>query len=563
LVQPLRYLFALGTELGDTVRAGAECLGLLRQVGPAVRERIVQRQSPDRLAVEIAAFDPHVVHVICHGRDSGRGGVELEMWNDDESAAEYVGAGDLVDRLIRTRGAERRAPTVVILSACSSGQRLDAGASTDMATELVRRGVPVVVGMAAEIRDLACRLFTRRLGGAVVDRTPLLAAAVAGRSAALRSTQLPADAFDWGLIQVVLGDDVDSSLGVGACLPDSDEDKVLRWLTSAALPIDLDPTRRAVPPLCGATEVLDGFTRLVSPGEPHRPNSYAALLLHAQPPRAGLKVGKRRAFAEVAAAAIRAGHLPVTVMPSKSGQGYPTKPSQVVRRLEEAFVTTRARLKLDPRAHALKTVADPPSGIELRQAIEADARALATDAKAKHDFIARAQGEVIVMLHDVHHYAEGATTALELLGATGGGLGERVRVVISWAKMMPGDPPWRAPLDDELADRLREGATWIAKVDLRPLEDAHARLAFQRVLLHPFRSTPDYAARRWFLDLTSRDQTALENALRHLSRGTRNGCAGQFVDDHFLEWMDEAVRQAGAICPAADDDVLRAGGGNS
>ena len=559
LVQPLRYLFALGTELGDAVRAGAESLGLLRQIGPTVRERIVQRQSLDHLAGELNAFDPHVLHIIAHGRD-GAAGVELEMWNDDKNAADFVAAGELVDRVIRQRGGAPRAPTVVILSACSSGQRLAAAGSTDIATALVQRGVPVVVGMAAEIRDLACRLFTRRLGGAVVDRTPLLAAAVAGRSAALRSAALPADAFDWGLIQLVIGDDIDATLAVRACLPDSDEDLVMRWLSAASLPIDLDPARRMVPPLCGATEVLDGFNRLMTPDEPGRHNPLSVLLLYALPPGKDRKVGKRRAFAEVAAAAIRAGHLPVVVLPKKS-RGYPNKPALVVTALDEAFLTLRSRLKLPARAGALKALAAAPfSGVELRQALEADAVALRTDAHAAHDFVKRAAGEVIVMLHDVHLYAEGTPTALELIGATGGGLGERIRVVMSWARMVQDDPAWRAPLEDELADRLRDGGSWIFKVDIRPLEGAHARLAYQRVLLHPFRPAPDFAARRWFLNLTGRNKNALDDALRHLRKGTYDGCAGQFNDERFLDFMDEAVRQAGAVWPADDDDVLKGGG---
>jgi hypothetical protein len=562
LVQPLRYLFAVGTELGDAVRAGAETLGLLRQVGPAVRERIVQRQSLEHLANEASGFDPHVLHVICHGRDGGKSGVELEMWNDDLNEAAFVGAGELVDRVVRQRGTEQRVPTLVILSACSSGQRLDAAASTDLATALVQRGVPIVVGMAAEIRDLACRLFTRRLGHAVVDRVPLLAAAAAGRSAALRSPQLPEDAFDWGLIQLVMGDDIDTALAVSACAPDSDEAKVVAWLAHASLPIDLDPTKRSVPPLCGANEALDAFYRLMAPDEPGKPNPLGALLLHAMPPKAGLKVGKRRAFAEVAAAAIRAGHIPVIVMPTKAGSGYPVDAAAVVKRLDEAFLMARARLKLEKKVGALRGLAAPFGGSDLRQAIEADAAVLLADARAAHDFVARAGGEVIVMLHDVHRYSQGASTALELLATNmGAGFAERVRVVMSWARVADDPTPGRAARDEELDERLREGTTWIAKVDLRPLEGAHASFAYQRVLLHPFRTSPDYAARRWFLDLGGRDRAAVDTALRQLHKGTSKGCAGEFAESLFLDFMEEAIQHAAAVRPADDDDVLRGGGG--
>lgn len=552
LAQPLRYLFALGTELGDAVRAGAESLGLLRQIGPVVRDRIVQRQSPERLAHEVRAFDPHIVHMICHGRDAGAGGVELEMWNDDLKAAEYVGAAELVERLIRADEARHRAPTIAILSACSTGQRLDAVSQMDIATALVRRGVPVVIGMSAEIRDVACRLFTRRLGAALVDRTPLLSAAIAGRRAALRSNKVPIDTFDWGLIQIVLGDDIPGDLAVAPGAPDSDEDKILRWLRAMSLPIDLDPARRVVPPLCGATEVLDGFAQLMT-----NP-SLSALLLYAQPPKPGLRMGKRRAIAEVAAAAVRNGHIPVLVMPSKA-RGYPTSAARLVKELEVALRHARRRMGLPERELATGKLAEPIAREAFLEALEADALALETDARAAHTLVKAADGKTVIVLHDVHRYAQGASLALELLGATGAGFAQRVPVVMSCAKLPEGDPQ-RATFDEELQERLAEGIRWVLRVELRPLEGTTARLAYQRVLLHPFRAAPDYAARPWFLDLRTANREALTRALRRLSRGTHEGCPGHFDDPRFVEWMQEAVEEKDAVRPADDEDLLRAGG---
>lgn len=551
LIQPLRYMFVIGTELNDAVRAGAEAQGLLRQIAPAVRDCFIQRQSPEKLAIEVAELDPHVVHLICHGRD-GAAGVELEMWNDDTNAPAYVSAAGLGDRLVRTRGAERLAPTVVILSACSTGARLEAASASDVAIELVARGVPIVIGMSAEIRDDACRLFTRRLGAAIIDRSPLLAAAIAGRRAALRSTDLPQTSFDWGMIQIIIGDDVPSGLAVKACSPDSDEAKVLDWLTLAGLPIDLDPAERKMPPLCGATEVLAGFSKLM------RSKTLAALVLHAQPPSPELRVGKRRAFAEVAAAAIRAGHIPVLVMPSRGGKGYPATPIDLINQLRDAFLIKRAVLTLDEAPLALASLSEPIGATDLRRALDADARALTKDARAKHGFIQRAGGEVIVMLHDVHAYAAGAPLALELLGPTGAGLGQRVRVVMSWKQRPDKDPSWRGPLDETFKDQLQKGMTWIEKVDLRPLEGPHASLAFQRVLLHPFRSFPKAAATQWFLDLKNRDDANTVAALRNLYNGTRKGCLGHFDDDNFVDWLEEAV-QSKRLREAKDDDLMRPG----
>ena len=552
LEQPLRYLFAVGTELGDAVRAGAEALGLLRQIGPVVRDRIVQRQSPERLAAEVRAFDPQIVHMICHGRDAGEGGVELEMWNDDLKAAEYVSAAALVERLIRARGDRHRAPTIAILSACSTGQRLDAVASTDIATTLVRRGVPVVIGMSAEIRDVACRLFTRCFGIALNERTPLLAAAIAGRREALRSNKVPKDTFDWGLIQVVLGDDVPGSLAVAPKAPGSDEDKILGWLQVMRLPINLDPKRRMVPPLCGATEILDGFAQLMAN------DSLSALLIYAQPPTPGRRMGKRRTIAEVAAAAVRAGHIPVLVIPSRV-RGYPTTPARLATELASALRHARGRMGLPERELATAALVEPIARDAFVEALERDARALERDARAAHSYIAAAEGKAVIMLHDVHRYVQGASLALEMLGPTGAGFAQRVPVVMTCARLPEGDPQ-RATFDEELQERLAEGIRWILKVELRPLEGTVARLAYQRVLLHPFRTEPDYASRPWFLDLTTTNREALTRALRRLSRGTYEGCPGHFDDPNFVLWMLEAIEERDAVRPADDEDLLQAWG---
>ncbi|HWO23986.1 MAG TPA: CHAT domain-containing protein [Kofleriaceae bacterium] len=552
LAQPLRYLFAVGAELGDAVRAGAESLGLLRQIGPVVRDRIVQRQSPERLSSEVRDFDPHIVHVICHGRDSATGGVELELWNDDLKQAEYVGAVEIVERLVRARGDRQHGPTIAILSACSTGQRLDAVSSTDFATTLVRRGIPVVFGMSAEIRDVACRLFTRRLGTALVDRTPLLGAAIAGRRAALRSTNLPVDSFDWGLIQIVLGEDIDGALAVAPSAPDSDEVKILRWLRAMSLPIDLDPARRVVPPLCGATEVLDGFARLMTN------DSLSALLLLAQPPEQDRRMGKRRAIAEVAAAAVRAGHVPVMVLPSKA-RGYPTGPARLVQALGVAFRHARSRMALPEAELAVGKLAEPIATEAFLEAIERDALALEADARKAHTLVAAAEGRVVIMLHDVHKYSQGAALALAVLGSTGAGFTQRIPVVMSCAPPDNNDP-LHATFDEDLRERLADGITWIQRVELRPLEGATERLAYQRVLLHPFRTTPDYASRAWFLDLKAANRQALEKVLRRLSKGTYRGCPGHFDDTRFLDFMQEAVEEREAVHPADDEDLLRAGG---
>lgn len=571
LAAPLRYLFAIGTELGDPVRAGAECLGLLRQIGAEVCERIVERQSIETLRREVQAFDPHVVHVIAHGRDTVRGGVEsveLVLWDEhSESAAVPVGPAALCDLLVR-RTDGPRAPAVAILSACSSGKQLAGArfagpARAELASALVAAGVPVVIGMAGEISDLACRLFTRRFGEATVERRPLLIAAAHGRAAALSAAQMPADSFEWGLIQLALGDDVDAAIAVAPAAADSDEARVLAWLRKSDLPLDLGGGPRAYPALCAATDVLGAFYQLV------RSPDHAALALVTYPPAAEVRVGLSRACAEVVALAIRAGHVPVLVN-HRPADGDPVSPRDVIERLIDGFKDARKWRQLAPVPLALASAPlDDPRA--LRDALEHDAEALRTDARAAHSLIARARGEVVIVFHDVHRYADGVRTALGLCKA-GGGVDDRVLVVLGYAMRPPppppsrrrahqrADEPWRVDNDSRFAEWLAAGRRWIAKVELRALDPRTARLAYQRVLLHPFTAEPPIAVpiakQQLFLDLAHRgDKLGL--ALGYLDDGSAGRYPGQFESDEFYRWV-KAAANLGEVLTVADDDQILA-----
>src|SRR5262249_32470524 len=157
--------------------------------------------------------------------------------------------------------------------------------------------------------------------------------------------------------------------------------------------------------------------------------SHASLLLYAQPPERR-RLGKRRAFAEIAAAAIRSGHIPVIVMPTKAS-GYPTDTRKLVDKLSEAFTKVRARMDLPEVTGKLSTLVDKPTPAAFLQALQADALLLQADAHAANAFIRNSNGRVIVMLHDVHRYAASVSLALEVLGPVGAGLGKRVPVVMS------------------------------------------------------------------------------------------------------------------------------------
>jgi hypothetical protein len=598
-VQPLRYLFVIGTAIGDEIRAGAECLGLLRQLGPEVQDRVLERASLAELGTTIAEFDPHVVHVICHGRiRAGKNVALLELC--DAKGPVMVAGGELAKKVVWTDSAgRRRTPAMVILSTCSSGDRMLPDSGTGIARALVAEGVPLVIGMGAAIHDQACRLFTLELGQALVRRTPLLAAASHGRSAALCSRTVPPERFDWGLIQIVIGGDGDAGLVFGPATGATTHEKVITWLERSGLEINLPGPEPTCPPLCAAEGALRSFYRLLA-------GQKAGLVIRAQPPGKDVKVGRRRVVSELAAVAIRAGHAPVLVM---DRWDYPNTPLQLAQQLEAAFDAAWRRHDLGPPtsnavgALAAEQLAAETRAAEQRAAGQLAAREraagpLAVDAPAKLDRAAKVLGDalaadctalrtamksahgggqVVLFLHDLHAYGDAITLVLRLLTSRGKDLLAIAPTVVSWKET----PPTERSLDvlpraSERAELLKraveQGTGYLEQVFLAPLMPKEAttvplaaRLALQRVLLHPFRRSPDDAGKRWLLDVRG-ESAASQAAVVLLAQAAQNCSPGQFADDDFWHGLaraltiDRLMPQPRALTEADDDTVLRDGG---
>lgn len=572
LQHPLRYLFVVGNELDTTLRAGAECMGLLRSLGPRIHERTFLAASDRlRLADAVAEFRPHVVHVICHGVLGADGAVRVQIYDRAALKVADVDVASLVEMLTPLRDGARWCPHLVVLSACSGGAPLGADGASGGAAALVRAGVPMAIGMAADVSDLASRLFTRRLGMALADGTPWLIATAQGRRAALRALAL-VETADWALVQTVLRTDVASHLALAVPAADA-ADPIVNRIRGYSLPVnhDVDPLVRRVPPLVGRHDVLTaGFDLLAGRGP-------AVLCLLAYPPKKQHKVGKRRVMAELAALALRAGHIPVMVMPKiGSPAGVPRSIPDLGRALAAAikharrlFAPGKFTLELDQVLAAGST----PIVDDLRQPLIDDLHALREAARAADPHVAAHGGDVVVFVNDVHLYGDAILPWFhQWLG--GNGLGEacRIAVVTSYAKRPPDDldATW-GQLDaaiEELVTRTERAR--FATYALYPLCRADAietkapvelaeRLAYQRVLLHPFRPAPIRAAKPWFLDLAPRaDLDGDRNrVLRFLRLGCR-GCPGSIDSDAFFELLYEACDLgAAALREANDDDLLR------
>lgn len=566
LAHPLRYLFVIGDELDDSLRPGAECMGLLRQIGPQIQDRIVLLRTATRaLGDVIEEFRPHVVHFICHGIVADGGEVMLELYDAIEQRLRPTPASELVEALVRKGGAAPWCPAAVVMSACSSGTRLAAAGQGDLAAALVAAGIPVVIGMSAEIGDLACRLFTRKFGAGVVGGTPLVVAAARGRRAALRDPEMPADSFDWGLINVVIGADLRAE---AIEIPTADGDPIaqgiLQRIERYSLAVDRRSDSRTLPPFCGRSDVVAAFYELMAGrGQP------VLCLRSQQPSSPDNKVGKRRTLSELAAVALRAGWVPVIAMPRKEGErGLPRSVRDLA--VELAFAIRKART-----AHGLATPAllvdaplagaGPVSAAAIRDALAGDLIALRDDVRNKHDFIAQRNGEVVVLVNDVHLFGDAVKPwFLDLLDGLGLGLDQRIPVVMTYTMTTRDQVNQLQIGHDQMVEELvtRTELHRFRDMKLAPLSGHEEVLAYQRLLLHPFRTEPDYAARRYFLDLraTNGQKDELDRVLRFLHNGSGSGYPGAFFTESFLLWLKEAIQLNTAIRVARDDDILRAGG---
>lgn len=292
---PVRVLFVIGTEARDPeIRAGMEVLGLLRgaEKGPmGIDTRTIEKANVDTLAQACARFKPHIVHFVSHGRLSAAGGGELKLRAEQVEEEEWVGAGRLLAALRTPCG---HVPTLAVLTGCKSAA---AGGHVDpLAAELVRGGIPVVLGMAGRISDRVCRLFVRRFGVALRQGEPLVAALTAGRRAGLQQQLAPAgDDPAWALPSIYL----DAEVEAGHSLIDAEGispivERVKQYM------LDLDPV------FCGRFEHLLLFDRLLD-----KDDELNTLVSYTD--EKNEKLGKTRLLHEFAARSLRRGHLVVWI----------------------------------------------------------------------------------------------------------------------------------------------------------------------------------------------------------------------------------------------------------
>lgn len=204
---PIRVLFVIGRALDNQLRPGAEYLSIMRQLqctlggeeeakGTALHTRLLLEATSEDITKAMEEFKPAVVHLICHGQQNGTESeivlTRYEGTSRSNPKPDPVNAKRLSE-LLRVHDKTAR-PLAVVLNACNTA-RVDVQAS--FAGELVRRSIPMVVGMAGEVADSACRLFARQFYTALVEQQPADIAAAEGRAAALLHFNNWNSNFDW------------------------------------------------------------------------------------------------------------------------------------------------------------------------------------------------------------------------------------------------------------------------------------------------------------------------------------------------------------------------------
>lgn len=486
-----RMLFAVGSRLTDwRVRPGAEFMGIMRHLereGGAIQPRVLEQATVRSLTWQLENFQPEVLYVIGHGRrDEIERHVRLEFHpepSEDPAEALLTAA-----QLLEIFDAAGHTPRMVVLSACQTGSTGDVS-SLPFAAELVAGGVPVVVAMAGDISDTACRVFARALTRAISDGTPIAEAVTIGRRAAFHRRPGPANG-DWLLPAVFLAE----NLPVGASLVNTTAIKHARHRCHV-LDLVWEPV------FCGRGEFIMLLDRLLDPEDDLN-------VLVAYTDDAAKRYGGLRLLRELSARAVREGWLPVLLGPF-DGEPPGTREA-FADELRDRLDDMRGHLGLSPRPDRLLSAAASGPKI-LAQAIRETFEEFVADLPEDDPVREGPRPRVVLLCHRVDQWEK---VLPELFGPGRKMLGPR--------GLGAGDYPVPVILTGSDTSELRmarleryNGASWVKFAPLGRLrtddDNPEDVLAYLWWLLNP-QEGPVYAPKR------DADRVELRDLLRHTMR---------------------------------------------
>lgn len=392
---PLKVLFVIGRQLDDKLRPGAEYLGMLRRMkipfdrldgtleprSIDLNTRLLIEATGEDLKAAMEEFRPHIVHFICHGvvddeggrilltkpRDQGQG-PDSELEADDcnaETLLEYMSNGRAPNNL----------PSVVVLNAChtADADNAEENSASDikrgylsLAAQLVAGGVPVAIGMAGEIADAACRIFTRNFYQALIKREPIALATARGRRAAMYHYEKVYKAsVEWVRPTLFAASDVLDLLKV-------DEKTQEDMLKLTEIPSKYLGDRNM---LCDRFSYLKAFQHFRQEVASTRERKMMALRVN-EPEEGKLRFGKTRLLEEIAAHSVLENFIPCLIR-NQSTVERPTNLLWLAFLLAEVMDETRERFSITKRIksealnRALNKFNLPPPVTDKRIDIEA------------------------------------------------------------------------------------------------------------------------------------------------------------------------------------------------
>jgi hypothetical protein len=473
-----RVLFAVGSPLTDPgVRPAAELMGIMQDLdrdGGSFHPKILDSATRSSLRDVLRLFQPDVLHLIGHGRRLPGGEIAVQV-EPEPGASAAADRWLVAEQLLGTFGDAGHTPTLVILSACQTASATDRVDAAPFAARLVAGGVPIVIAMAGDIADTACRVFTRALTTALGHGVPLGKAVLRGRRAAFYDR--PGFwSTDWVLPSVFLADHLpEQARLVDAGAAAAVRERVHRLGLAQA------------PVFYGRREFVDAMDRLLN-GEDK------GNLLLGYTPDPGRSFGGERLLRQLGARAVRLGVLPILLGPFD--QSPPTNRAQLAKEIKKNVQSVRAVLGLPPVPGGLRVTtaaADPETEpVDLAQALRLDLDDLVAALPADDPVRLRAPGQprVVLLCHRVDGWLDALDDLLDMLGPTGLHPGELpLPVVLTGADVDPlksarlrrwSDKPWA------IAEPL----------DRFPVDKDEDLLAYLWWLLNPPDRKPVYAPKR-------------------------------------------------------------------
>jgi hypothetical protein len=496
-----RVMFVVGLDLNDPlIRAGTEYLGLLRRLdenGLTLDRFLLHRATITRLDKELQRFQPSILHFICHGWYDETGKSYLEMTPEpgaDQPARLYA------DNLLPLLRALPVSPQIVVLNACYSGTPPADRKLSPMASALVHGGVPMVVGMAGRVADMACRLFTWCFYQSLLQGKSVAEAAAQGRRAGITYAGADPTKFtDWALPNIYMAEGVSSQVQLDQVWSKRYRQRERCARLYRALTI-IKPEF-----FCDRHELFDCYRVLLDDQSEQTTLAVEADVYDHTVN--GPKYGKSRLLAELSAQAVRDGHVPCLVnfaedeTPPATAIGIGKKMLDAIR-----FARVKLQLTMPPAYETLKLsnhIANPATGVVgmhadvleemnwngpesgrvVRAALCVDLLNLRDDARQK---FGDQTIKVLVLIDDVHRFDAAARELVEdMIDEEGLGKdGQTVPVVFAFTGADVGLQEYR-PAVKQLKTFIESGKFYVRKEYLRaflPPEDDG--LLYQQFLLN-------------------------------------------------------------------------------